>query len=295
MVMGPSSEGNIPFDVPDAGKPCSTWYRIVGDLDSSFTPLIVAHGGPGAAHEYLLPLTDLHEEYRIPIIFYDLIGCGRSTRLREKAGYQAFWTVELFIRELDNLIDYLDLGGMFGGVYAARHPVGLRKLILADAPSSIPLHLKGLDALVERLPEKIRNILRDCERRGDHESKEFQDACMEFYKRHLCRIVPFPAGVVAALEHLGEDPTVYTTMYGPSELTANGTLKHWEGWNEAHAIGVETLLISARYDEVQEITVLPWFRKIPKVKWIQLENSSHMCHFEERERYMKIVGPFLLE
>lgn len=61
----------------------------------------------------------------------------------------------------------------------------------------------------------------------------------------------------------------------------------------AHKINVETLLINGRYDEVQDIAVSPWFREIPKVKWIQLEKSSHMGHWEERERYMQICGAFL--
>ena len=32
-----------------------TWYRIVGDLDSGPTPVIVLHGGPDFDHGYLLP------------------------------------------------------------------------------------------------------------------------------------------------------------------------------------------------------------------------------------------------
>lgn len=34
---------------------------------------------------------------------YDQIGCGRSTDLPEKLGDEAFWSVELFVAELDNL------------------------------------------------------------------------------------------------------------------------------------------------------------------------------------------------
>jgi len=37
----------------------------------------------------------------------------------------------------------------------------------------------------------------------------------------------------------------------------------------------------------------PWFRTIPKVRWVTLENSSHMGHFEDRERYMQVCGGFI--
>lgn len=191
---------------------------------SDSVPLITAHGGPGAAHEYLLPFTDLYDKYGIPVIFYDQIGCGRSTRLREKSGDEAFWSIQLFINELENLVDYLGLrrrgfdflgqswGGMLGGVYAAQHPVGLRKLILADAPSSIPLLLKGEMALVKKLPKDTREAIEEGERTGDYESDNYKNACLVFYHKHLCRLDPFPPELAAALGHLEEDPTVYTTM-----------------------------------------------------------------------------------
>ena len=108
MTVRKPSQGLIPFHVPAAGKPCETWYKIVGDLRHGI-PLILAHGGPGGGHEYLLPFTDLHEKYGKTVIFYDQIGCGKSTRLREKAGDEEFWTVELFVEELDNLVDFLGL------------------------------------------------------------------------------------------------------------------------------------------------------------------------------------------
>ncbi|KAI9697147.1 MAG: hypothetical protein M1820_007882 [Bogoriella megaspora] len=181
-------------------------------------------------------------------------GCGRSTRLREKAGDESFWTVELFIKELENLVEFFGLqhrgfnflgqswGGMLGG-----------HLILADAPSSVPFLLKGENELVKKLPEDVRKAIGEGERTGDYESGQ----------------------------------------YGPSELKSTGNLKDWEGYSEAHKISVPTLLINGRYDEVQDIAVAPWFMNIPKVKWIQLEKSSHMGHYEERDRYMQFVGAFL--
>ena len=70
-------------------------------------------------------------------------------------------------------------------------------------------------------------------------------------------------------------------------------MKDWEGWQDAHNIGVETLLINGRHDEVTDVCMAPWFKHIAKVRWVTLENSSHMAHFEERERYMQLCGDFL--
>jgi proline-specific peptidase len=172
----------------------------------------------------LLPLIDLHNKYNVPVIFYDQIGCGRSTRLREKNGDETFWTVELFIRELENLVEHLGLrnrgfdflghswGGMLGGAWAARQPAGLRRLILAGAPSSVPLMVKGVRALAQQLPKDVWETIKDCEERQDYSSEKYQAAIMVFYKRHLCRLDPWPKEVLTVLDHVEEDPTVYITM-----------------------------------------------------------------------------------
>lgn len=66
-----ATEGTVEFDVPAAGKPCQTWYRIVGDLGCGITPLIAVHGGPGLTHHYMLPMVDFYEKLGIPVVFYD--------------------------------------------------------------------------------------------------------------------------------------------------------------------------------------------------------------------------------
>ncbi|KAF4627314.1 hypothetical protein G7Y89_g10838 [Cudoniella acicularis] len=96
MAMTTTTSGSAPFHVPGLPSPCTTYYKIINSLTSSpsQTPLIVLHGGLGACHEYLLPLTDLSSSR--PLIFYDQIGNGLSTHLPEKAGDEEFWTVDLF-------------------------------------------------------------------------------------------------------------------------------------------------------------------------------------------------------
>lgn len=167
MTEIPVQEGEVAWEVSNAGKPCKTWYKVMGNIDDGPTagPVLIAlHGGPGAGHEYLLPLADLYKTYGIPTVFYDQIGCGRSTHLREKMGDAEFWSFELFIKEIDTLVDHLQLrdrgfyllGQSWGGVLAASYamsqpqgksPKGLRKLIISSGPSSIPLY--GKKALLQ--------------------------------------------------------------------------------------------------------------------------------------------------
>lgn len=224
MAAQAVTEGEVAFDAPGAGKPCKTWYKIIGRLDSGAIPLIALHGGPGGGHEYLTPLEDLHSTQGIPIIFYDQIGCARSTHLQEKKGDDSFWTFDLFVKELDNLVDHLQLresgfyvlgqswGGMLGSTYASRQPRGLKKLVLVSSPASIPLYMENCKILLAGLPRDVRDTLEECDRLGDHESERFQAAALVFNKKHVCRIDPMPEPVMKAFEHLKEDPTSYITM-----------------------------------------------------------------------------------
>jgi proline-specific peptidase len=220
-------EGEIPFDVPQANKPCHTWYKVVGNLQNDAIPLITLHGGPGVCHELLAPLGDLNSQHGIPVIFYDQIGNGKSTHFREFDGDESFWTAaeDMFVKELDNLVEYFGLrttgfdlygqswGGMLGARYASLQPKGLRKLVIANSPASVELVLKGEEALRAGLPKDVRETIERCEREGREDSKEYQDALKVYKKRHMCRLEPpLPEEIQLAYKHMAEDPTVGKMM-----------------------------------------------------------------------------------
>ncbi|KAI1334277.1 proline iminopeptidase [Xylariaceae sp. FL0016] len=303
MSLLESTEGEVDFAAPGTDVPCKTWYKTIGRLDTP--PLVVLHGGPGGGHEYMTSLVDLYEKFKIPLIFYDQIGCGRSTHFSDKMGDTSFWTFELFERELENLITHFGLhelgfyllgqswGGMLGSSYASKQPQGLKKLVLAGAPASVPLYMEACQYLLSQLPDDVRKTLEDCEKRGDYESPEYEQASAVFYGRHFCRLDPWPKPVLKALEHLKEDPAAYMTMQGPSEFTIVGSFKDWEGWKEGHKIGVPSLVLNGEYDEIRDSIMEPWFNTIPQVRWVTLKNSYHMTHWEQRERFTEICGKFI--
>ena len=69
--------------------------------------------------------------------------------------------------------------------------------------------------------------------------------------------------------------------------------KGWSIVDRLSEIGNQTLIINGRYDIAQDDTVRPWVEGIPTVKWETLDNSSHTPMWEEREKYMQVVGSFL--
>jgi pimeloyl-ACP methyl ester carboxylesterase len=126
--------------------------------------------------------------------------------------------------ELANLIDHLGLrdrgycllgqswGGMVSGAYACRRPQGLRKLIIAGGPASIPLVFEGYKTLIPALPEDVRATIDSWMAKGDFESEEFEKTAALFYERHICSLDPMPEEIQTAFKNLKDDPTAYLTL-----------------------------------------------------------------------------------
>ncbi|KIV87988.1 hypothetical protein PV10_09168 [Exophiala mesophila] len=299
--------GTVPFNHPSLPSPCKTWYKIAGDLFSSASgrPLVVLHGGPGMAHNYLLSLTGLASKHGIPVIFYDQIGGGLSTHYREKRLDTDFWTSNLFIAELDNLLLHLGIasdfdllgqswGGMLAAMFAIRGHPGLNRLILSNSPASMPLMVQSCNQWRSQLPHDIKDALSRHEADQSYDDPEYVSAVEYFYTLHLCRVLPFPKDLTDTLAYVEEDDTVYRTMNGPSEFTVIGSLKHWTIVDQIHKIKNETLLLNAEFDEVNDSCIDPFFSEIDKVKWYKFANASHCTMLEIPHEYNRVVAEFLL-
>ena len=280
-----------------------TWYRVEGDLRSGLAPLVTLHGGPGAAHDYLLSLTDLTRDGRA-VVFYDQLGNGHSTHLPERKGDGGFWAPDLFVRELANLVVYLGIadrhhvlgqswGSFLGQEYALRQPPGLRALVLADAAASFPDFLAECNRLRTELPPAVEATLKRHEEAETTDDPKYMEACQVFYRRHVCRLEEWPEEVGRAFEWIEKDPTVYHTMNGPSEFHVIGTLKDWQVKNRLGDIRVPTLVVCGRYDETTPALQETLAAGIPDAESHVFEESSHMPFWEEREAFMSVVGDFL--
>jgi L-proline amide hydrolase len=297
-----------------------TWYKIVtpqpaednskmryaglphAGLPHARLPLLTLHGGPGCSHDYLLSLTDLTGDGRA-VIFYDQIGNGRSSHLPERGA--DFWTVELFVAELHNLVGELGLdktgyhllgqswGGFLAQEFALTQPAGLASIVLADTASSWQGFLEECDKLRAKLPPEVEATLRRHEAAGTFSDPEYQQATAVFYKRHVCRIDPMPGDVQATFDWMDRDPTVYHTMNGPSEFHCIGSAVGWQVTGRLPEITRPVLIVAGRHDEAGLPLQATLLNGLPTAELTVFGDSSHMPHWEERERYMEVVGSWL--
>lgn len=279
---------------------------IHGSLSSSTVPVIILHGGPGMGHNYVKTLAHLSTgPYARPVILYDQLGCGKSTHLRDRREDASFWTPELFIAELENLVATLGIsqfdllgqswGGMLAAHYATLQPPKLRKVIIANSPADMVTWVKVANALRALLPQSTQDTLAKCESEQRFD-KEYEAAVFEFYQQYVCRAQPWPTELNETLNNVVEDDTVYFTMNGPSEFHVIGSLKDWDIRPQLHRVSVPVLLINGKYDEAQDAAVAPYFDLIKSpVKWVRFAESGHCPHLEETDDYMMTVGRWLQE
>lgn len=219
----PFVEGTIPLTFN--GETFYTYYKVVGNPPSSTSssrpPLIAIHGGPGFSHDYILPISDIviHDP-STTVIFYDLLGGARSTHLPHKP--ETFWTFELFVAELDNLVKHFGLqdkpfdllGHCFGGAlameYIVKHqPTTLRRLVLVTSCADSHSQHAERKRLIGELPSGPREILLESMAKHVQEGapflKEEKVAWRLFSDINCCNVHPLPAELQYSAEQAEDD------------------------------------------------------------------------------------------
>ena len=269
------------------------WYRVVGDGDA--IPLVTVHGGPGATHDYLEPLSGLADER--PVVFYDQLGAGRS----DAPDDVSLWTNDRLVDELGRLLDALDLtrvhllgqswGSIVAAEYALQRPDRLVSVVLADPCLSMPRFAAGAAALRAALPAEVRAVLDRHEAAGTTDSEEYEAATMEFYRRHLCRLDPWPDALMRSFGQLNQ--TIYERMQGPNEFTVTGVCRDYDIGDRLGQLAVPALFLCGRHDETRPQETAFFHSLVPGAELVVFEESSHVPHLEEPDRYLQVLRDFL--
>ncbi len=281
-----------------------TWVRITEPKvqKAGALPLIVLHGGPGMAHNYVRNLSALAATGRT-VIHYDQLGCGHSTHLPDAP--KDFWQPQLFIDEFNNLVQHLGLtqyhvlgqswGGMLGAEIAIQQPQGLRSLAICNSPASMKLWVEGAAELRTLLPEAIQDTLKRHEQAGTTSDPEYLRATDAFYLRYVCRMSPMPQDFKESVQQMEAEPTVYHTMNGPNEFHIIGSLKSWSVIDRLGAITVPTFVVAGEYDEATPSTWQPFVTGIKNAKSHVIADASHCAHLEKPEIFNALIADFLAD
>jgi proline-specific peptidase len=209
-------------------------------------------------------------------------------------------TVGRFVSEVDDVRAALGLdrlivlgsswGGTVAAEYAIARPAGLVGLVLASPLISTPRWIADNSAYRKELPADVQKVLDEHEVAGTTDKKEYQDAVMVFYRRHLCRLDPWPEEVNRAFELANLD--LYVTMWGNTEFNATGTLKDYDASARLDRIEVPTLFTCGEFDEATPAACQEFAALVPNGRAEVIPDASHMAFIEQPEAYMATVRPF---
>ena len=285
--MTVAAEGRIPF------RGYETWYRVgrrrggrTGSSRSSACTAGRARRTGTSSRSRGSPASGRRA------VFYDQLGCGASSQPHDPS----IWTVELFVDEVSAVREALELerlhlfgnswGGMLAMEVALTQPEWLASLVLASSPASIPQWVEETGRLRSLLPEDVQATLTRHEEAGTTASPEYVEACNVFYRRHVCRLDPWPECVDRAFAELSHE--VYETMNGPSEFHVTGTLREWTVVDRLGEIDLPTLVVSGEHDEATPAIARTVHDGIAGSELVILDGCSHMAHVEQPETLPRI-------
>ena len=268
------------------------WY-VMAAGDPTKDPLIGLHGGPGFTHDYLECLLELAPERTV--VLYDQLGSGRSAGPSD-AG---LWTLDRFVQELESLRETLGFGrvhllghswgGSLAASYAIRHPQRVRGLFLASPLIRTVRWIEACKARLQALGSPWREVIERREAEGNLGLPDYQAATFAFYQRHFCRIVPWPDALVRAFK--GMNAEVYGTMWGPTEFSCTGNLRHFDA-EDLGAFDGPIQLSCGRFDEVSETYLHELAARWPNAAVHVFEGSSHSAPLEEPAAFLATCRGF---
>ena len=231
------------------------------------------------------------------------VAAGRTSPTIRRSGVS-----RASLREVDTLRDALGLdrvhilgqswGGWLAIEYMMTAPKGVEGLVLASTSASIPQFVGEAWRLIGEMPEPLGEAIRHYEAAGEYDHPDFVAAVEAFYKRHLCRLDPWPDALVRSGQNHAAGTgghTVYNTINGPTEFTVTGELKDWDRIDRLAEITVPTLITVGRHDEITPACAETIHQGIAGSRLAVFENSAHCAHLEETEAYLETVGAFLAE
>lgn len=150
----------------------------------------------------------------------------------------------------------------------------------------------GNGEVAGQLPQDVQDTLRRHEDAETSADREYQLAAMESYRRHVCRVDPWPNGVqrsMAEVEH-GID---HGTMNGPSEFHVTGTLRDWNIVDRLAEIDAPTLVVTGEYDEATPAINQTVAQGIPDAESVVFPDASHMAHVEHPATSIDLLADFM--
>jgi len=264
----------------------------------SSPPLVVANGGPGFPHNYMLPMKQIACRGDRQVIFYDQAGCGESPVDQKKDPLFLLNATYYAREELPKLLQALDvgpfhlLGHSWGTMLVMEYASSnsntvdpsrnnLRSLVLASPVPDIREYIQSQwdpdhGTIGRMLPPYVRQRLQVLIDHHDFDAPEYQ-SISDLLSGRFLYTNGIPADcLLASIANMNND--IYVGMQGVGEFSeATGTLKHFDGYAQLAEIGddVPILLAAGEYDVVRPSTLEKMGSMLRRSEVVYIPASGH--------------------
>ena len=259
-------------------------------------PLVFVHGGPGIGHHYLRQGMDELAEAGFELVYYDQRGSGGTPigdpdRVTFAGGIEDLDRLrgDLGLEEL-NLVGH-SFGAVLALLYAAKHPDGVRSLVLCNtAPPFVP----ALQSAWMASMEKRTRAEDQAEMKQIEESDAFRQRDPATIERYFkLRYAPF----------FRDRENVERATLGFNSNTAANVVEAWErtfrDLEDHDPVGslakvrCPTLVVHGEHDPVPAEFAGMVADGIDGAEYAFLEGSSHFAFLEDPTLFADAVLPFL--
>ena len=277
------------------------WTKRVGNNPK--IKVLLLHGGPGMTHEYFEAADSYFPGAEVEYYYYDQLGSFYSDQPKDSS----LVNLDRYVEEVEQVRQALKLtkdnfyllGHSWGGIlaieYAMKYQGNLKGLIISDMMASIPAYVDYANkVLMPAMDQKVLAEIKALEAKKDWGNPRYMELLgPSHYEKHMLRMpaADWPDPVQRALKHVNND--VYIPMQGPSELGASGKLLMWDRSRDLKQITVPTLVIGAKYDTMDPAYMKWMAEQLPKGRYLDCPNGSHMSLYDDQQTWFGGVITFL--
>ncbi|MFA6598944.1 MAG: alpha/beta hydrolase [Ignavibacteriaceae bacterium] len=258
-------------------------------------PIIIVHGGPGLAHDYLFePFKQLANSYTL--IFFDQRGCGRSAEFYDADTIKMSDLVEDLegVRNIFN-IDKMILAGQSWGAlvsieYASKYPGNVSKLLLLEpAPGSTKYLGEFQNTIMQRLSkadkEKISQLAQNPELKFNPILfKEFMTTRFKGYSTDT---------MFLAQMHMDYFDSLRVKKFFASSAEFGSYLLNFDLYDKMKSIDTPTLIIHGQNDPIPASSIEKMSGAINSSELHIINGCGHFVHIEKPDEYFSLIRYFL--
>lgn len=259
--------------------------------------LLLLSGGPAWSCEALLAGHERLAAAGRRVISWDPLGCGGSDNPQKPE----LWTLERYVREVDAVRRALELervhllgqdwGAMVAVEAALLWPECLASLILLTAIGDVDFHLVEAERLRNRLPAGQVAAMKMHEAAGTTDDPAYEEAMMEIFRRHVCRLDPWPEPFRRSAESVNKP--IYDRLQGPDEFNFSGEIAGWSCLDRIGSLTMPSLVMVGRHDWCTVGESERLHAALPDSTLTIFEESAHIPYFEEPDAYDAALSAFL--